>query len=286
MQALYQSTPQMLVCQQQGRTPVPQIGLSGGALPHRSVRHLTRRATAGAAAARNATWVVRAAQEQTQAPTSPAPAPPSPPSANEPDWVPVCLPEELPKGVRKEVSVDGQQVLLFWYRNQIYCIQARSPAEGAYSEGFIKAKFTQDYCIECPSTGSLFSLNDGSIKAWYPNNTVLRALTPQSTCPNMEIFPVKLAQEAIYVDVSGAQFGGSKYANKGGANTSLENNNVFAVQPTVYFDGMDPAEERATPLMQPNEKQATNPAIIILGVALVAAVITVGYAVVKFIQLP
>ncbi len=46
-------------------------------------------------------------------------------------------------GVRKELEIDGQQVLMFWYRNQIYCIQARSPAEGAYSEGFIKAKFTQ-----------------------------------------------------------------------------------------------------------------------------------------------
>lgn len=56
---------------------------------------------------------------------------------------------------------------------------ARSPAEGAYSEGFANAKFTQDYCIECPSTGSLFSLKDGSVVSWYPNNPVLRMLTPQ-----------------------------------------------------------------------------------------------------------
>lgn len=46
-------------------------------------------------------------------------------------------------GVRKEFDVEGRQVLMFWYRNQIYAIEARSPAEGAYSEGFIKAKFTQ-----------------------------------------------------------------------------------------------------------------------------------------------
>jgi hypothetical protein len=45
--------------------------------------------------------------------------------------------------VCKELEIDGRQVLMFWYRNQIYCTQARSPAEGAYSEGFIKAKFTQ-----------------------------------------------------------------------------------------------------------------------------------------------
>lgn len=50
-------------------------------------------------------------------------------------------------GVRKEVRAEGKTVMLFWYRNQIYAIEARSPAEGAYSEGFIKAKFTQDFCI-------------------------------------------------------------------------------------------------------------------------------------------
>lgn len=77
------------------------------------------------------------------------------------------------QGVRKEVKVDGLLILIFWYRNQIYAIEgrwvftvvpslriffpqhpvsrssnhnvrtSRSPAEGAYSEGFIRAKFTQ-----------------------------------------------------------------------------------------------------------------------------------------------
>ena len=43
----------------------------------------------------------------------------------------------------------------------------RSPAEGAYSEGFIAAKFTQDFCIECPATSSLFSLKSGEIMSWW-----------------------------------------------------------------------------------------------------------------------
>lgn len=51
-------------------------------------------------------------------------------------------------GVRKEFDVNGLQVLMFWYRNQPYAIEARSPAEGAYAEGFIKAKFTQVGCGE------------------------------------------------------------------------------------------------------------------------------------------
>lgn len=80
--------------------------------------------------------------------------------------------------MRKEVQINGKSILLFWYRNQIYAIASRSPAEGAYSEGFIKAKFTQDYGIICPTTGSIFSLKDGSILEWYPTNPVLRAISP------------------------------------------------------------------------------------------------------------
>jgi hypothetical protein len=53
------------------------------------------------------------------------------------------LPVMVCAGVRKEFDVEGRQVLMFWYRNAIYAIEARSPAEGAYSEGFIRAKFTQ-----------------------------------------------------------------------------------------------------------------------------------------------
>ncbi len=79
-------------------------------------------------------------------------------------------------------------------RDSAFVRLCRSPAEGAYSEGFIKAKFTQDYGIECPSTGSVFSLQDGSILSWYPTNPVLRAITPQDTCRKLEIFPVRLTQ--------------------------------------------------------------------------------------------
>jgi hypothetical protein len=58
-------------------------------------------------------------------------------------------------GVRKEFDVEGRQVLMFWYRNNIYAIEARSPAEGAYSEGFIKAKFTQVSCCTIPVHSTL-----------------------------------------------------------------------------------------------------------------------------------
>lgn len=192
-------------------------------------------------------------------------------------FIPVMKPEDLPKGVRKEVRVEGKSVLLFWYRNQIYAIESRSPAEGAYSEGFIRAKFTQDYGIECPTTGTLFSLKDGSIMSWYPNNPVLRMLTPSSTCRNMEIYPVKLEQDAISVDVSGSVLtnaGVGYNSTKGGSDTSLENNNVYGLEPRMYVEGSGEAEEPTI------SKVAT----IGVGVFAVGAVLAVAVALIQYIQ--
>lgn len=156
------------------------------------------------------------------------------------NFVPVAIPEELPKGYRKNVKVDGVDVLLLWYKNKIYAIEARSPAEGAYSEGFMNAKLNQDDCIACPSTGTLFSLKTGEIIDWYPNNGLLRAITPQRLCRNLDVFPVKLTRDAISVDVTGAATTTSSPAGRGGADTSIDMNNVFAEEGRPYLEGQDP----------------------------------------------
>jgi len=46
-------------------------------------------------------------------------------------------------GSRKVVSALGKSALLFWYRDALYATEPRSPAEGAYSQGFLTARFTQ-----------------------------------------------------------------------------------------------------------------------------------------------
>eukprot|EP00887_Chlorella_sp_A99_P006307 scaffold3.g6307.t1 len=185
------------------------------------------------------------------------------------NFVPVLLPEELPKGTRKEVRVQGKSVLLFWYRNQIYAIEARSPAEGAYSEGF-------DYCIECPSTGTLFSLKDGSIASWYPTNPVLRLLTPQDTCRNLEIYPVRLQQNAIEVDVSGSSTRGGGAVTRGGSDTSLENNNVFGLEPRAYVEGTPEAADPASGDLAARAATATV-ALLAVGGLVVAGTAAVIY---------
>lgn len=189
----------------------------------------------------------------------------------EPSWVPVLKAEDLPKGARKLLSVKGAAVLVFWYKSDIFCIEARSPAEGAYSEGFLNARFTQDGCIECPTTGTTFDLKTGAVKDWYPNNPVLRRLTPGETCRPMLTYPVKPVDEdgIIYIDegsVEGGRIG------DGGASSSLENNNVFSIEPSVYL-------EDGSELNEDDAGLNVKPATLIAGITAAGIVGTAGTAV-------
>ena len=134
----------------------------------------------------------------------------------------------------------------------------------------------QDYEIECPDTKTKFSLKTGEITDWYahspisafkahprnmsltltvtiqtshrvpgharryPTNPVLRAITPKDTVRSMDIYPVKLTQDAIMVDVSGAATTKFQGAGRGGSDTSIDANNVFALQPRTYLEGSGP----------------------------------------------
>jgi hypothetical protein len=64
------------------------------------------------------------------------------------------------------------------------------------------------------------------------------------------------------------------------AGTSLENNNVFTVQPTVYFEGMDPATESAS-MYQDVDLIASgplNPATVTVGIVALGIVAVAGSA--------
>ncbi|XP_072950614.1 uncharacterized protein [Typha angustifolia] len=117
------------------------------------------------------------------------------------NWVPVPI-AALPKGERRVIVQNGETILLLWYKDEVFAIENRSPAEGAYSEGLINAKLTQDGCIICPSTDSTFDLRTGAIKDWYPKNPVLRVLTP--VLRTLFVYPVKTDDENIYINMRGA----------------------------------------------------------------------------------
>ncbi|KAL9248706.1 hypothetical protein AKJ16_DCAP10398 [Drosera capensis] len=117
-------------------------------------------------------------------------------------WVPVVPLAALPKGERRVILQDGETILLLWYKGDVFAVENRSPAEGAYTEGLLNAKLTQDGCIVCPSTDSTFDLRTGAINEWYPKNPVLRALTP-ATRP-MFVYPVKTDGENIFINMGTA----------------------------------------------------------------------------------
>ncbi|KAJ8759505.1 hypothetical protein K2173_007121 [Erythroxylum novogranatense] len=117
------------------------------------------------------------------------------------NWIPVVPLTALPKGERRVIIQDGETILLLWYKDDIFAIENRSPAEGAYTEGLLNAKLTQDGCIVCPTTDSTFDLRTGAIKEWYPKNPVLRVLTP--ALRTLYVYPVKYDQENIYISMRG-----------------------------------------------------------------------------------
>ncbi|KAK9134356.1 hypothetical protein Syun_013686 [Stephania yunnanensis] len=146
--------------------------------------------------------VVCEAADVTLAEASSPPPPPPPSGGVGRNWVPVVPLTALPKGERRVILQDGETILLLWYKDEVFAIENRSPAEGAYSEGLLNAKLTQDGCIVCPTTDSTFDLKTGDIKDWYPKNPVLRVLTP----PLRKLFtyPVKIEDENIYISLGGA----------------------------------------------------------------------------------
>ncbi|XP_057531942.1 uncharacterized protein LOC130810039 [Amaranthus tricolor] len=115
------------------------------------------------------------------------------------NWVPVVPLSALPRGERRVIIQDGETILLLWYKDEVIAIENRSPAEGAYSEGLLNAKLTQDGCIVCPTTDSTFDLRTGEIKEWYPNNPVLRVLTP--ALRSLFVYPVKTDDQNIYISM-------------------------------------------------------------------------------------
>ncbi|KAJ7982725.1 Rieske domain containing protein [Quillaja saponaria] len=117
------------------------------------------------------------------------------------NWIPVVPLAALPKGERRVIIQGQETILLLWYKDEVFAIENRSPAEGAYSEGLLNAKLTQDGCIVCPSTDSTFDLQTGEIREWYPKNPVLRVLSPPLS--TLYVFPVKTDEENIYISIEG-----------------------------------------------------------------------------------
>ncbi|KAG7589778.1 Rieske-like [2Fe-2S] domain NirD-type [Arabidopsis suecica] len=152
------------------------------------------------------------------------------------NWVPVVPLSALPKGERRVVIQDDETILLLWYKNDVFAIENRSPAEGAYSEGLLNARLTQDGCIVCPSTDSTFDLRTGEIREWYPKNPVLRVLTP--ALRKLFVYPVKYDEENIYISIrdSGKTEAAAEIVFSGKAQPGLTATNVNVDEVRMIVD--------------------------------------------------
>ena len=104
-------------------------------------------------------------------------------------------------------------------------------------------------------------------------------LTPQDTCRNLEIYPVKLGQDSISVDISGSMTRATGNSTKGGSDTSLENNNVYGLEPKVYVEGVSPEEGKSD-----SSNAIAQAATAAVGVVAVGAVAAVSVALFKYIS--
>ncbi|KAL3702034.1 hypothetical protein R1sor_020056 [Riccia sorocarpa] len=154
----------------------------------------------------------------------------APSASSEPGgpWIPVIPTAALPKGERRLIRQDGENVLLLWYKDDVYALENNSPAEGAYSEGMFNAKLTAEGCIVCPSTESQFDLKTGEIKDWYPTNPILAFLTKPTRI--LDVYPVKVDADYVYINMKRAStgqsaeivFGGQIQAGKTATDVNVE----------------------------------------------------------------
>ena len=265
--------------QQQQQKSSSSVALSSSTFQHSSIIIIIIITSKRALSSKTGPNVVVRAEGgdgQEAAPATAAPAA-SPKTQVPESYIKLLSFSDLPRGDRKKIDALGKSILLFWYRDTICAIESRSPSEGAYSEGFERARLTQDACIECPTTKTTFDLKTGEIKAWYPDNPVLAKLTPQETCRNMEVFPVVVAEEedAIYVGVKDGSLGPGFVSQsfKGGSDTSLENNNVFGIEPRMYTEDGQVLEDASS-----SGSAKLDPGTVAVSIAGVAALAVGGTA--------
>ncbi|MED6110558.1 hypothetical protein PIB30_044192 [Stylosanthes scabra] len=65
----------------------------------------------------------------------------------------VTIPSSAAKSDRRTFTLNLPRNV-DWYKDEIFAIENPSHADGAYSDGLLNAKLTQDGCIACPTTDS------------------------------------------------------------------------------------------------------------------------------------
>ena len=82
-----------------------------------------------------------------------------------PRLVKVAKADDIPPGTMKDVSVEGQELLVTNVGGRFYVVGNRCPHRNAkLSMGKLDGQI-----VTCPNHGSRFDVSDGSVVEWTPN---------------------------------------------------------------------------------------------------------------------
>ena len=114
-------------------------------------------------------------------------------------WVKVLPVASLPEEGRKVVKVGKRNILLLDHESKLVAVDNICPH---LKLPLKKGEIREDGAIVCPWHHSAFDLCTGEVKEWTPWPPVVgKALGMVSRSKNLSVFPVRIEEESIWVDV-------------------------------------------------------------------------------------
>lgn len=92
--------------------------------------------------------------------------------------------EEIPNLGKKQVTIEGQEILLVNLKGTIFAVEAECPHQGSP----LTSAMVKDTYLSCPRHGYRFELNDGSCKD-HPEFT-------------LKTFPVRVENGDVIIDLA------------------------------------------------------------------------------------
>ena len=127
-------------------------------------------------------------------------------------WVETIKLDQLSRGSRKVVqAANGKQIILLWYQQEIRAFDSQCPHLGISLDDGELRKTDNGPTLMCKQHKSVFSLDNGEPVEWLPGdyfNKLQRMVSPP-TC--LEVYPVKVKDGAIFVDLAEASLGRGSY---------------------------------------------------------------------------
>lgn len=103
-------------------------------------------------------------------------------------WIEIATPDSIADGDYKVTTIhdEGLEIVVFNINNQFFAIENRCPHQNLpLADGSI-----ENNNITCPFHGAVFSLSTGEAK-----------VHPDADCENLKIFPIKIENNLIKINI-------------------------------------------------------------------------------------